>query len=174
MSLAKQIGIAILATISLLVFGIGSFYASKVVFPDAATPTATPTPTNSTKLTVSQAQDIAPRNISVKQDATSLTVQFSTNQETGAYLYVTPDRTENFMTVITQFGQGVPVKGVWYTATKEASPALSHEATIPTSALAKTGDTYYFILLTYNGFRVPYGLINNYQNGPTSPYILKP
>jgi hypothetical protein len=175
MSLVKQIIIAILATVSLVAFGWGSYAASQQLFPDptATTSSGTPTPTVSSSVpTVSDYKQLEPKNITIKKTDTGYTVSFETAQKTGATLYVTTLKTDKVAAAMKDFSNGVPTVGSWHVATSDSESSNTHSVDISESALAKTGETYYYVLISYKASWLPYGGVIDYQTGPTEPYTL--
>lgn len=175
MSLTKQIILAIVATITLALFGVGSYYASRQIFPDPTTASgATPTATVDPKvITVEQVKQIEPKTIVTRTEGDFVIVQFETAAKVGATLYVTTNKKDNVPQSMTDFKNGVSVTGKWVVATANATPSMSHVAKIPKSALAKSGQTYYYILLSYKSSWLRYGATMDYSTGPTEPYVLK-
>lgn len=173
MSLVKQIGIAILATVMLVVFGIGSYAISKQVVPDPKEIVTTATPDPSGVITVKKAKELAPKNITIREDSENIYIEFETVEKVGSVVYITKDRTEKIDTVLQNRQAGITIRGIFFQATSENQPKLTHSVKVPKSSATLTGDTYYYIILMYNTWRVFYGGAMDYTKGPTEPYVLK-
>jgi hypothetical protein len=176
MSLVKQILIAIAATITLLAFGWGSYAASKQVFPDpkSTTGTATVTPSvTSTVPTVNDYKSLLPKNSVVKKTGENYEISFETAQKTGATIYVTSSKTEKIANAMKDYQNGVPNIGKWFVVTSDSDPSNTHSVVISSTALAKTGETYYYVLISYKASWLPYGGIMDFTSGPTEPYLLR-
>jgi len=177
MSMTKQIAIGILATVSLGLFGIGSYYASRQLFPDPQNNTAvTPTPSSSftsTAPTVGDMKKLEPRELGTKADGDNLVISYNTAEAVGTLLYVTPTKTEKIEQAMKDYNNGVPIAGRWFTVTPDSKANTAHSLAIPKSIVATTGDTYYYIVISYKNYWLPYGLTTDYQNGVAEPYTVK-
>jgi hypothetical protein len=177
MSLVKQILIALVATLALVVLGYGSYAASKQLFPDPTTATTTngsvtPTVTSSVP-TVSDYRVLEPKNHSVKKEGDFTLISFETAKPVGVTVYITPSKTDRVVQAMKDYQNGVPNVGKWIVATPDTDPIASHLTKVPNSSLSKTGETYYYILVSYKASWLPYGGVMDYVNGPTEPYIIK-
>ncbi|MCC7303957.1 hypothetical protein IT418_00875 [bacterium] len=177
MSLTKQILLGVLATVMLVVFGIGSYYASTTLFPEpssTSTSTVTPTPsTNSAIPTIGDMKRLTPQNISVKAAGENAVLTFTTADSVGAMVYVTPTKTDKIVQAMKDYNNGVAIEGRWFTATSEDAKNVTHELEIPKEILSTTTSTYYYIIVSYKSYWLPYGLTTDFQNGVTEPYTIK-
>lgn len=177
MSLAKQIGIGVLATISLVLFGLGSYAASKQIFPDPkATTNTTATPTSSVggvAPSVSDVKRVEPKSITFKKNGDDTVITFETAEKVGATVYVTSSKSERILQTMKDRRNGVPNIGNWFEATANNQPAATHSVRIPKEAMAKTGNTFFYILISYKAYWIPYGGTMDYTNGPSEPYIIQ-
>ncbi len=175
MSLTKQIIIAIVATISLALFGIGSYFASRQLFPDPSGETANaPTVTTDPKvITVTEVKKIEPQNMVIRVEGDFTAVQFDTAEKVGVTMYVTPKKNEVMSKVITDFQNGITVAGKFIVVTPNESTSTSHVAKVPKSMVSTSGQTYFYLLVSYKSNWLQYGAITDYVSGPTEPYLLK-
>lgn len=175
MSLAKQIGIAILATISLALFGIGSYYASRQLFPDPEQEDTTQvqTGTDSDAPTVSDLKNLEPQNMQTTFEENEIILSFETVDPLGSTVYVTTDDQEQIDQAMKDYRNGIPVAGRWFTIATPDAPTTTHLVRIPKSMLSSDGSVYYYVLLRYGDYWLPYGEGMDYENGPYSPYVIK-
>lgn len=175
MSLTKQIIVAVIATVSLALFGVGSYYASKEIFPDPTTDsTSNPTTTTDPKvISVTEVEKLEPKNRVIRVEGDNTVVQFDTSEKVGVTFYVTPKKTDVITKVITDYQNGIAIPGKFLVVTANDATSTSHVAKIPKSMLATTGQTYYYVLLSYKANWLPYGDGMDYVAGPTEPYVLK-
>lgn len=175
MSLAKQIGIAIIATIILAVFGIGSYVASTQLFPDpkstGSTSGVTPTP-NPKVVTVQQMKDLTPKNVATHVEGDNTVLGFETSGKVPSLIYMTTSKTDSVVQAMKDYSSGVPVNGRFLIGSSESEPSNTHSVKIPTSLLAESGPTYYYILLKFNEHWLPYGSIMDSQGNPTDSYVI--
>ncbi len=176
MSMTKQIAIGLLATVSLGLFGIGSYYASQRLFPDPKNNVAiTPTPGSSstTAPTVGDMKNLEPRELTTKTDGDTIVVSYSTTEKVGTLLYVTPSKTDKIEQAMKDYNNGIPIAGRWFTVTPDSKASSTHTVAIPKNQLATTGDTYYYIVISYKKYWLPYGATTDYNNGVAEPYTFK-
>ena len=177
MSMTKQIIIGVIATMSLLLFGVGSYYASKQLFPDptsGASGSVTPTPSVTSNVpTVSDMKRLEPRNLQAKVEGDNVVVTFETAEKVGTLLYVTPSKTEKIAQAMKDYNNGVAIAGKWFNVTSEAEGAVNHTSTFPKTVLNASGDSYYYVVVSYKKYWLPYGSVTDYQNGVAEPYIIK-
>jgi len=176
MSMTKQIAIGLLATVMLVLFGVGSYYASRQLFPDPTTTgTATPTPNTSASSvpTISDMKKLEPKNIVTKADGENVIVTFETAEKVATLIYVTSSKTEKIAQAMKDYTNGIPLAGRWFTVSAESEAKTAHSVSFPKSIMATTGDTYYYIIISYKKYWLPYGLVTDYQNGVAEPYTIK-
>lgn len=179
MSMAKQIAIAVVATIILAIVGVGSYMISRQVIPD---PTTTANNTNNNgnttgaggTITVKTVETLTPKNLLMKKEGTDVVIQFDTEEKTGAVIYLTPDKSELIQQVVKDWGNGVNVKGTFFNITTEEQASTAHSIKVPDQAgTIKSDEYFYYIILLYQKSRIPYGGVQDPKNGPTQPYTLK-
>lgn len=177
MSLTKQILIGVLATVMLVVFGIGSYYASTSLFPDPtsnSTGNVTPTPsTTSTIPTIGDMKRLIPQNITTKAEGENVILSFTTADEVGTMVYVSPNKTDKIAQAMKDYNNGVAIAGRWFTVTTDEAKKVTHEVAIPKEILNTSTDTYYYIVVSYKKYWLPYGLTTDFQNGVAEPYTIK-
>lgn len=176
MSLTKQIAIAILATILLVIFGVGSYFASKQLFPDPKTQgsngSVTPTP-NPGIVTVQQMKDLTPKNIATHVEGENTVIQFETSEKVPSFIYISTAKIDNIGQVLKDYSNGVSVPGRFIWGSTESAPSNTHIVKFPTSILATSGPTYYFVILKFNDHWLPYGTIMDSQGNPTESYVIQ-
>lgn len=177
MSLTKQILIGVLATVMLAMFGIGSYYASTTLFPDpSSNPTGSVTPTPSTTSTIPTIGDmkrLTPQNITTKTETDGVVLTFTTADPVSTMVYVTPSKTDKIAQAMKDYNNGVAIEGRWFNVTPEDAKKVTHELTIPKDILSATADSYYYIVISYKSYWLPYGLTTDFQNGVAEPYTIK-
>ena len=174
MSLVKQIAIGVAATVMLLLFGIGSYYASKQIFPDPKTTTTktTTTTTNSSVPTVADMKRLNPQSVSAKIEGENVIVSFETADKVGSLVYITPSKTEKIAQAMKDFNNGVAVAGKWFVVTSDSDSKATHLLTVPKTVLAKSGTTYFYIVVSYKKYWLPYGLTTDFTTGASDPYLI--
>jgi len=171
--LLKQLGIAIVATVILIVVGVGSYAVSQQVIPDTNSGTVSPTGTDTPTLSVKVVSQMTPSNVVVAQAVDGIQFRFDTLEKAGAVLYLTPNKSELIQQVVKDWSNGVKVDGSFYTVTPEDSPSNGHAVTISNpDGKIKENEYYYYIILLYNSARIPYGKSNDNLRGPIEPYIV--
>lgn len=176
MSLTKQILIGIAATVTLVLFGIGSYYASKQLFPDPTSNNGgvTPTPTGTSNVpTISDMRKLEPKNLNAKVEGDNVTISFETAEKVGALIYVTPSKTEKIAQAMKDYNNGVAVAGKWFTVSADADASATHVLSFPKTVLNSSGDSYYYVIISYKKYWLPYGSVTDYQNGVSEPYTIK-
>lgn len=177
MSMVRQIILAILATAILVGVGVGSYAISTQVIPD---PTSTSSgnsnngSSTTTGVTVQNVRDLTPKNLIMKREGNQVSIQFDTADKTGSVVYLTPERTERISQVVTDWNNGVPVKGTFYNLTPESGASTVHSIKIEDAAKTiKSEEWFFYVILMYKQSRIPYGSVMDNQKGPQEPYILK-
>ncbi len=177
MSLTKQILLGVLATITLIIFGVGSYYASTTLFPDPTNATkngVTPTPTTTSSVpTISDMKRLNPQSMDVKKDGEKVTIGFTTAEEVGSMVYVTPNKSEKIAQVMKDYGNGVAISGRWYIVTADSKKGTTHELVVDKNTLSATAENYYFVVISYKKYWLPYGTTTDYINGLAEPYSFK-
>lgn len=177
MSLAKQIGYAVLATLVLVAFGFGSYFASKTLFPNPTASTGSTSNNSSTGEknfpTVEDSKRLAPANINTLIQGETVLMSFETAGDVSATLYVTSDKSEKIEQSMKDYTNGVLVKGRFFVVDADNAPVKTHVVKFPKTVLSTTNDAYYFILLKYKGSWLPYGETMDYPKGPSEPYYMK-
>lgn len=177
MSLGKQIIIGVVATVSLIFFGIGSYYASKQLFPDPknnGTTTITPTSgATSTLPTVNDMKKLEPKNIQVNTDTENVVITYDTAEKVGSLVYVTPNKTEKVAQAMKDYNNGVSIAGKWFSVTVDSEAGTAHKLTLPKTVVPTSGQTYYYIVVSYKKYWLPYGAVTDYQSGVAEPYSIK-
>lgn len=176
MSLTKQIAIGALATAALGLFGVGSYYASRQLFPDPST-TGTVTPTTSASTssvpTVKDMERLEPKNLATKADGDNVVLTFETSEKVATLVYVTPSKSEKIAQAMKDYTNGVPLAGRWFSVSPESETKTVHTVSFPKTLLANTGDTYYYVIVSYKKYWLPYGSVTDYQAGVAEPYTIK-
>lgn len=175
--MVRQIAIAVIATIILIIVGVGSYAISLQVIPDPTTNgTGNQNGNNGNTsgiITVEVIKKLIPKNVLMKKDGTDVVIQFDTEEKTGAVLYLTPDKSELIQNVVRDWNNAVPVKGQFHNITTEESSSTAHSLKIPNKdGKIKTNEWYYYVIILYQGQRIPYGGVSDPLTGPSSPYVL--
>jgi|GEM_PF-2508612 len=174
--LLRQAGIALLATIILIVVGVGSYAISQQVIPDNNSGTNNGTSNNSTSgtiITVKLVQKLEPKNTIIKKSGSKIKFQFDTQEKTGSVIYVTSAKSELIQQVVKDWSNGVKVAGTFYPVTSESSPSNAHSVEIDnTEDKIKENEYYYYTIILYNQVRIPYGRLNDSLRGPSEPYVI--
>jgi len=153
-----------------------SYFASKQLFPDPKSDEAQEQKAkiaDSDAPTVQDMKDLEPQNIQVQFEKDEFVLSFETSKQVGSTIYVTPNQDERVDQAMKDYRNGVTIDGRWFTVASDSSPETTHIATIPNSLLSKEGQVYYYVLISYKGFWLPYGDSMDYNNGPRSPYLIK-
>lgn len=178
MSLTKQIILGVLATVSLVLFGVGSYYASTTLFPDPQdipSGNVTPTPSGEANSpTIGDMRKLEPQSVATtKDEAGNIVLTFTTAEEVGVALYLTPVRADRVSQAMKDRVNGVPVAGSWFTVTSEESKATTHSFTIPKESVGEATEVYYYLILSYKRHWLPYGQTTDYSTGVAEPYTIK-
>ncbi|WKZ29700.1 MAG: hypothetical protein QY314_02705 [Candidatus Dojkabacteria bacterium] len=177
MSMVRQIAIAVIATIILIIVGVGSYMISRQVIPDPTTDGTNGQDGNNGSttgiITVQVIQRLSPKNMINRKDGEDVVIQFDTEERTGAVVYLTPEKSELIQNVVRDWNNAVPVKGQFYPVTSEDSASTAHSLKISNNeGTIKSGEWYYYVILLYQGQRIPYGGVSDPLTGPSAPYVV--
>jgi len=127
------------------------------------------------KVTLEIVKELTPQNVQFSEYDDKFVLSFDTAKPTRAYAYVTPERNENFLQVVRDFSNGLPVAGKWFFEQSETE-TTTHQIVLPLAELPKptdpTNSLYVYILIKYKDVYIPYGQQTSLSSGPLEPWVI--